>query len=449
MPTVTGPLLGSWYAPNPGGGTDQIVFTFLADGTFLVADKGTQSRDPTGQSGIEWGSYTWTESSGAFGATAQVNTDGQWGLSNSGMNSMRVSGDTLTLAGTQGSMTATRTPAVAGALAGSWYAPNPGGGTDQIVFTFLADGTFLVADKGTTARDPTGQSGLEWGTYTWNSTTGALALSVQVNTDGQWGLSNTGSLRAQVSGSTLTLTTGEGVMTIQRVPVGSATVAVTTGITLTGSAAADTLAGSALADTFTGLGGNDVIDGGTGIDTAIYSTARANYSITRTSSGFSVANPSGTEGTDTLSNMERLRFSDQSVALDMGVAQAAGQTQLLLGAVLGRALLATKTPLLGTVIGLFDQGFTIADLSGALMRLDIWGLLANGGAASATNQQIANYLLTTVNGSAPDAATLASATASINTGVQGAFLAQLAVSAANQTQVGLVGLADTGLVYTL
>ena len=90
------------------------------------------------------------------------------------------------------------------------------------------------------------------------------------------------------------------------------------------------------------------------------------------------------------------------------------------------------------------------DLSGAVMRLDIWGILANGGQASATNAQIANYLLTTVNKAAPDAATLAAATTAINTetgAAQGNFLSVLAASAANQPQVGLVGLASTGLEF--
>ena len=39
--------------------------------------------------------------------------------------------------------------------------------------------------------------------------------------------------------------------------------------------------------------------------------------------------------------------------------------------------MATKKPLVGTAIDLFDQGFTLQQLSGAVMRLDIWGLAIN------------------------------------------------------------------------
>ena len=85
------------------------------------------------------------------------------------------------------------------------------------------------------------------------------------------------------------------------------------------------------------------------------------------------------------------------------------------------------------------------------MRLDIWGLFANGGAASATNRQIANYLLSTVNATAPDNATLTEAVGALDAesgGSQGNFLWQLAASSTNQIQVGLVGLSATGLEFT-
>lgn len=64
--------------------------------------------------------------------------------------------------------------------------------------------------------------------------------------------------------------------------------------------------------------------------------------------------------------------------------------------------------------------------------------------------RFANYLLTTVNKAAPDAGTLASAVTALNTETgaeQGNFLWHLAESAANQNQVGLVGLAATGLEF--
>ncbi len=210
------------------------------------------------------------------------------------------------------------------------------------------------------------------------------------------------------------------------------------------------VAGTAGNDTLSGTPGNDVIDGLASTDTVLYSGNRASYALSKTASGYALTDNSGRDGTDTMLNIERIKFADLGIALDVAATQSAGKAQLLLGAVLGKDLLAQKKPLVGTGIDLFDQGFTLQQLSGAVMRLDIWGILANGGNASASNSQIANYLLTTVNKAAPNAATLAAAVVALDTelgGAQGNFLSQLAESAANQTQVGLIGLAATGLEF--
>lgn len=217
-----------------------------------------------------------------------------------------------------------------------------------------------------------------------------------------------------------------------------------------GSAAADSIIGNALNNAIDGRGGNDTIDGGAGTDTALYTGPRSSYLLAKTSSGFTLTDITGAVGMDSLQNVERLKFANGGIALDVGANQPAGKAQLLLGAVLGKDLLATKKPLIGAAIDLFDQGFGLQQLSGAVMRLDIWGALANGGQAGVTNTQIANYLLTTVNKAEPDAARLTAAVAALNaeTGAaQGNFLWHLAESAANQAQVGLVGLATTGLEF--
>ena len=78
----------------------------------------------------------------------------------------------------------------------------------------------------------------------------------------------------------------------------------TIGVSLTGNAADNTLDGTSA---------NDTIDGGTGNDIVSYAGVRANYTITATSDGFTIANTS--EGTDTLRSIEFAQFSDQTVNL--------------------------------------------------------------------------------------------------------------------------------------
>ena len=211
--------------------------------------------------------------------------------------------------------------------------------------------------------------------------------------------------------------------------------------------------GSTGNDSLTGSSGNDSIDGGAGTDAVVYSGSRSVFSLTKTTTGFTLADSTGAVGTDTLLNVERIKFADGAIALDVGATQPAGQTAMLLGAVLpGRlAFDSSKQALLGAAIDLFDQGYSLQTLSGAVMRLPIWDILT--GKATPTSTDIATYLLTNVNGVAPDGTTLATAVAALNTetdfATQGNFLWHLAESSANQTHVGLVGLASTGLAFTI
>ena len=83
---------------------------------------------------------------------------------------------------------------------------------------------------------------------------------------------------------------------------------------LNGLGGDDSLNGGSGNDTLTGGLGNDFIDGGSGIDRAIYSGSRASHQLTKTSTGYTI---SSSEGTDTLISVERLQFSDKTVALDI------------------------------------------------------------------------------------------------------------------------------------
>ncbi|MEM8783495.1 MAG: putative Ig domain-containing protein, partial [Planctomycetota bacterium] len=67
-------------------------------------------------------------------------------------------------------------------------------------------------------------------------------------------------------------------------------------------------------DTLTGGGGDDTIDGGLDTDTAIFTGDAADYTITKNPDGtFTVADSvADRDGTDTLTDVERFRFADQT-----------------------------------------------------------------------------------------------------------------------------------------
>lgn len=121
------------------------------------------------------------------------------------------------------------------------------------------------------------------------------------------------------------------------------------GSKLSGTDAADTLYGTVWQDTLTGGGGNDQLNGGANIDTAVYSGKRADYSVTQTATGLTVTG--GAEGTDTLTDIERLKFSDGTFAFDL--AGNAGQVYRLYQAALGRT---PDTPGLSNYLNAMENG---------------------------------------------------------------------------------------------
>jgi Ca2+-binding RTX toxin-like protein len=78
----------------------------------------------------------------------------------------------------------------------------------------------------------------------------------------------------------------------------------------------DTLIGDAGNNRLSGLGGNDTIDGGTGIDTAVFAGLRSAYTITHIGNSLQVSGP---DGLDTLTHIERLAFDD--ITIPAGVAR--------------------------------------------------------------------------------------------------------------------------------
>ncbi|MFD2364959.1 DUF4214 domain-containing protein [Pseudoduganella sp. GCM10020061] len=86
---------------------------------------------------------------------------------------------------------------------------------------------------------------------------------------------------------------------------------------LVGTNGADQLSGTAGNDVLRGDGGSDLLNGQGGIDTAAFGAARANFTVARSGTTVTVTDRAGAGGTDTLSNVERIKFGDVSVAVDI------------------------------------------------------------------------------------------------------------------------------------
>lgn len=87
---------------------------------------------------------------------------------------------------------------------------------------------------------------------------------------------------------------------------------------LRGRSGDDDLIGNDGDDRLVGSFGDDMLDGGEGFDTALYFAARSEFLIEDTGDGFLVSHVGGTggSGVDFLTDVEQIRFSDQTVFLD-------------------------------------------------------------------------------------------------------------------------------------
>jgi hypothetical protein len=178
------------------------------------------------------------------------------------------------------------------------------------------------------------------------------------------------------------------------------------------------------------------IDGGQGVDTSVYNAARSAFTISKVQSVEKINVASATAGVDDLlTNIERLRFNDKSIAIDLN--GNAGITAKILGAVFGKESISNKN-YVGIGLHFLDAGWTYDNLAG----------VALDAAGAKTNDQIVSLLWTNVIGTTPTAVDKAPFIALLENGMSPGALAHLAADTTfNTTNINLVGLAQTGIEY--
>jgi hypothetical protein len=198
--------------------------------------------------------------------------------------------------------------------------------------------------------------------------------------------------------------------------------------------------------TLTGSEGNDsfvpdlsitAIEGRGGIDTVVFEMPRDAVTLRPTSNGFAVDRSNGS-GSWALQDVERLRFDDLWLALDLN--GNAGTVARTLGAVFGPEAVANPV-FAGIGLLLSDSGMDAA----TLMRTALDARLG----PDASSAEIVTLLYTNVVGIAPSADVLASFVALLD---EQAFTPEALGLAAAETTLNLdridfTGLASFGLVY--
>ena len=216
-------IVGAWS----GGDTETTkegagVAVFLANGSFYYIENVAKSEAPDGFPGFERGTYTWNPTTGAITLNTVQDLNGNTGIGGAnGRTDLKfiVSGDTGTFIVPGGDgQSASKRVTGASPIVGAWSYGNPAVANDSAVIVFLPNGVYFEAEDGDSTAatgDPSGKDGIEHGTYVWNPTTGAMTSSrtpaPYIDTNGEWGLSHTGTnltFRVSADGLTLVGSTG-------------------------------------------------------------------------------------------------------------------------------------------------------------------------------------------------------------------------------------------------
>ena len=177
---------------------------------------------------------------------------------------------------------------------------------------------------------------------------------------------------------------------------------------------------------------NDSIDGFAGIDTFYANGRMTDFSFMVTERRvISIIDNAGLNGVDTLSNVERIRFDDVKVAIDLD--GNAGTAARILGALWGKESIENPA-FVGIVLHYLDSGVSYE----ALVDLALGAILG----ANKTNEAIADLVYTNLVGESTDVRRFADELASyMDSGAysQAGFARAIADLELNATNINLVG----------
>jgi len=152
---------------------------------------------------------------------------------------------------------------------------------------------------------------------------------------------------------------------------------------------------------------------------------------------------SGPDGADTLSNIERLQFSDQNLAFDLGSNEAAGNTVRIIGAAFDANNI--NPTFVGIGLDLFDAGMSMLEVCQLALGTNLFLSLAG----STSNEAFVNTVYKNVVGVLPSDA-VRDSFVGLLVGSGGTMTqAKLLVLAANAngSNINLVGLQETGVEF--
>jgi serralysin len=209
--------------------------------------------------------------------------------------------------------------------------------------------------------------------------------------------------------------------------------------TIEGNELNNQLIGGDAGNIFTGCEGNDLISGGAGIDTSVYTGQRSNYTVTGSATTCTVTDNSGTDGIDTLNSVERLNFSDESVAFD--ITGKAGMAYRLYQAAFDRA---PDLVGLGYWIKHLDEGLSGNDVAYDFSVSDEFKLLYG---TNVSNTDFVTHLYENVLHREPEKAGYDYWVNVLNTGLGSRQVVLVSFSESPENQAQVIGEIQHGIDY--
>lgn len=213
-----------------------------------------------------------------------------------------------------------------------------------------------------------------------------------------------------------------------------------------GGLASDRLFGNALDNFMEGDRGNDTLDGGAGRDTAFFPGTLNQFNISKNGDSYQVqTRPEreamyGNEGTDTLINIERLRFIDQTFALD--ISGNAGQAYRIYQAALNRT---PDSAGLGFWINTLDKGVSLKEIAHSFMQTPEFAQLYG---TQPSNTQLVNNFYQNVLHRPADSAGLQYWLSILEQGRESAAGVLATFSESPENQAGVAAVIGNGFAFT-
>ncbi len=172
------------------------------------------------------------------------------------------------------------------------------------------------------------------------------------------------------------------------------------------------------------------------LNSLTYTLPSTHYTVNNNGNGTLTVTGGGS--TDTLVNVQRIQFSDTTLAFDLGANQSSGEAALLLHAALGNSGVNNRSDM-GNMVAYLDQGHSVSQTAQCM--------LSNGIANFGSNNAFVSAIWQNVVGSPIDPGNLALYTQDLANGTftQASLLALASQTSINQATANLIGLSTHGV----